>query len=76
MSEKVTVLGACGLKLEGKLWKQGGSVKCPKRDLGLTRYPRPIYGVLGIVRDLCPGCEFMPSAYKVPNSSETQKEVK
>lgn len=64
MSEKLKVFGICGLELEGKIWKHGGSIKCQKRDLGFTRYPKPKHGVFELVRDLCADCVI---AYQSPN---------
>ena len=56
MSMPVTLKGRCGKELEGKVWKQGGSVKCPDHWT-VNTYPKPsITKLFEIVWDNCEGC--------------------
>jgi len=57
MTELITLKGRCGKELQGKLWKQGGTAKCPGH-WSFNTYPRP--SVLDLQRDVwrsCEGCE-------------------
>lgn len=57
MSESIEITAPCGIKLKGKLWKQGGSIKCPEYWSFVT-YPKPEYfDLYRDMRSLCEGCE-------------------
>ena len=62
MSEKITVHGRCGKELTCKLWKQGGSVKCPEKGWSIVSYPRPSeLQIYQDIMDLCEGCPSIDS---------------
>jgi len=57
MSEKIKRAGMCGKELHGKLWKGGGSLKCPE-EWSVVIYPRPnMLRLIGVVWEECEGCK-------------------
>ena len=61
MSEPITLRGVCGKIIKGKLWKQGGSMKCPTHWSFIT-YPKPErIDLWRDINSLCRGCESIDS---------------
>ena len=62
MSEPIDIKGRCGKPMVGKLWKQGGSIKCEEGGTSLVSYPRPTkIQIMQDVIEICDGCESIKS---------------
>ena len=60
MSEPISITGNCGQPLKGKLWKQGGSIKCSITGDSIVSYPRPSkLKIIENVIEICEGCGIM-----------------
>jgi len=68
MSETVKIITPCGQVITGKVWKQGGSFKCPD-NWAVNTYPRPdTERIIKIVRRECQGCEKITPFEEIPVS--------
>ena len=55
MTEQYTIVGKCLGEITVKIWKQGGSVKCP--DQTTNTYPKPSqFRINQIISDACLSC--------------------
>lgn len=57
MSEEFTVIAQCDKPLTAKIWKQGGTAKCPGR-WSFNTYPKPSLADLRMdIYRMCQNCE-------------------
>ena len=57
MSEGFSMQGRCGRYLEGKTWRNGGSLKCSILGVNVVSYPKPeAVRLCQIANEICDGC--------------------
>jgi len=72
MSETFSVQGRCGRFLDGKIWKQGCSIKCGISGSSIVSYPKPTAIQISMdVMEICEGCESTDSITKRMEAGES-----